>query len=74
VNFDRDKVLALWPRGISPARCASIILHGVARNRATVVVTPLAKGLWFLQRINPNFGILLSRGYMRRMRSFRLQG
>jgi len=72
VNFDRDKVLSLLPRGISPERCAEIILNGVARNRATVVVTGLARALWILQRISPAAAILLSRGYMRRMRACRV--
>ncbi len=72
VNFDREKVLSLLPRGIPPKKCAEVILRGVARNRATVLVTGLAKFLWILQRVNPGIVILLSRSYMRRMRAFRL--
>lgn len=72
IGFDKDKALALWPRGITPEACAAQILRGVKKNRATVVVTRLARFLWLMQRISPALSIRLGRVYMRRMRAFRI--
>jgi len=72
LRFDREKVLALWPKGITPEQCARVILRGVAKNQATIVVTKLAKLLWTLQRCSPNLMIWLFKKYMRKMREHRL--
>ncbi|MBN1365266.1 MAG: SDR family oxidoreductase [Syntrophaceae bacterium] len=72
VNFDRDKVLAIWPRGITAEECAKVILNGVARNRATIVVTKLAWFLWTLQRLSPSMTIRIATRYIRKMRSARI--
>jgi NAD(P)-dependent dehydrogenase (short-subunit alcohol dehydrogenase family) len=74
VNFDKEAILALWPAGISPERCAEIILRGVERNKATIVVTRFAKILWALQRLSPTAMIWATRGYTRKMRKHRIEG
>jgi short-subunit dehydrogenase len=71
IGFDRDKVLSLWPKGVTPEECARVILEGVAENRATIVVTRLAKAMWWLQRISPPTMIWAARRYMKKMRAFR---
>jgi NADP-dependent 3-hydroxy acid dehydrogenase YdfG len=55
VKIDREKMLASLPDrlGITPEECASVIIRGVQRNRAIIVVTGFAKILWLLQRISP---------------------
>ena len=55
IKIDRDKMLKSLPErfGITPETCAQIILRGVQRNRAIIVVTGFAKFLWVLQRISP---------------------
>jgi len=72
IGFDRDKVLALWPKGVTPDECAGIILRGVARNRAVVVITRTARLLWWMERLSPRLMIELGRLYMQRMRQYRL--
>jgi NAD(P)-dependent dehydrogenase (short-subunit alcohol dehydrogenase family) len=57
---DRAKLRALVPTGLSPERCARVILRGVARNRATIVVTKHARLLWWLQRASPGTAIWLA--------------
>jgi NAD(P)-dependent dehydrogenase (short-subunit alcohol dehydrogenase family) len=59
INIDRQKLLAQLPDwiGITPEECANVILRGVERNKAFIVVTLLAKFIWALHRISPNFVI-----------------
>lgn len=72
IGFDREKVLSLWPKGVTPEECARVILRGVARNRAVVVITRTARLLWWIERLSPELMIALGRRYMQHMRSFRL--
>jgi NAD(P)-dependent dehydrogenase (short-subunit alcohol dehydrogenase family) len=55
IKIDREKLLDSLPErlGITPEKCASVILSGVERNKALIVVTRFAKILWLLQRISP---------------------
>lgn len=71
IGFDKDQVLANWPKGIDPERCAARILRGVHRNQATIVVTPAAHVLWRLYRLAPSWFLGGARLYMRRMRRTR---
>lgn len=57
VALDRDALTKAWfPEwtGVTSDQCARIILKGVKRNRGTIVVTGMAKGLWFLNRLSPS--------------------
>jgi short-subunit dehydrogenase len=64
IKIDREKMLASLPDrlSITPEECASVIIRGVERNKAIIVVTGFAKIVWLLQRINPG----LIRWIMRR--------
>jgi len=73
VGFDRGKALEMMPRGITPEKCADIILHGVERNKATIVVTFLAKFLWLLQRMSPGLIMWIAKQYIRKMRTVRIE-
>ena len=55
IKIDREKMLSLLPErlGITPEKCAAVILRGVERNKAIIVVTGFAKILWLIQRISP---------------------
>jgi len=55
IKIDREKMLSLLPErlGITPEKCAAVILSGVERNKAIIVVTGYAKILWLIQRISP---------------------
>jgi len=70
INLDRRKVLEALPErfGITPEECSRRILRGVARNRAIIVVTGLARVLWVVHRICPG---LLSRLMVRELRKSR---
>ncbi|UCD85967.1 MAG: SDR family NAD(P)-dependent oxidoreductase [Deltaproteobacteria bacterium] len=75
VNVDREKVLELITRrqGLSPEECASEILRGVERNKATIIVTKFAKFLYLLQRTSPGLVLWLGKLYGRRLRKARLK-
>ncbi len=73
IRMDREKAVAMFPKGITPEKCASIILRGVERNRATIVVTSLAKFFWLLQRISPSLAIGMAKRLVRKMRTFRTE-
>ncbi len=52
-GLDRQAMLAMTPKPMSPERCARIVLDGVARNRAIIVVTAFGWLLWALERLSP---------------------
>lgn len=54
IGMDKDKVLKLWPKGISAEKCAQIILKGVAKNKRTIVVTSFAKAVFLAKRYFPS--------------------
>jgi NADP-dependent 3-hydroxy acid dehydrogenase YdfG len=72
LGVDRDRVLALWPKGVTPERCAEVILQGVARNRRSVVVSATAKALALIHRISPAIVEWASQRYLAKIRAFRL--
>jgi NADP-dependent 3-hydroxy acid dehydrogenase YdfG len=72
VGLDREKVLALWPRGLTPDACADVILDGVRKNRAQIIVSRHAQGLAALERLSPRLVDELARRYMRVVRRHRL--
>ncbi len=57
IGLNREKVMAAqskWERfGVTPGKCAEIILKGVAKDKAIIPVTLLAKFFWLLVRISP---------------------
>ena len=55
IKVDREKLMKSMPdwAGITPEECAKVILRGVERNRAFIVVTAIAKILWRLHRMSP---------------------
>lgn len=73
VGFDREKAFGMLPKGITPEKCAAIILRGVEKNKATIVVTMLAKAVWLLGRLSQSLIHLIARIYIRVMRTARLE-
>lgn len=59
IGLEREKVMAAqskWERfGVTPEKCAEVILKGVAKDKAIIPVTFLAKIFWLLARISPTF-------------------
>lgn len=68
IGIDRQKVLESLPKTTPAAECARAILRGVERNKATIVVTPLAKLICFLYRMVPSIMLRVGRRYARQMR------
>jgi NAD(P)-dependent dehydrogenase (short-subunit alcohol dehydrogenase family) len=68
VRLDRQKMYDLLPKKMLPQDCAKVILQGVERNKATIVVTFLAKSQWFLQRLSPAFVAFMYGRIIRKMR------
>ena len=74
IKLDREKLLAAAPSLLPAEECARVVLHGVERNRATIVVTPLAKFFWLLQRISPGLMLwLLRRNHTKGLRKLRVE-
>ena len=68
INIDRQKMMREFKdwMGVTPDECARIVLSGVERNKAVIVVTLFAKALWWLYRISPNLAIgLMTKGLER---------
>lgn len=69
INIDRQNLKEIPERmGVTPEECASIILRGVERNKAFIVVTPFAKFLWVLNRISPDLVIRVMQNEYRKAR------
>ena len=62
VGLDRERLMELaakpWERfSVTPEACARIILKGVARNKAIIPVTLMARVMWWLARLRPEMVI-----------------
>jgi len=70
IKINRDKILKSLPErfGITPEECALVILHGVERNKAIIVVTGFAKILWLLYRIHPGLILWMMRREIKKSR------
>jgi len=70
IKINRDKILKSLPErfGITPEECALVILRGVERNKAIIVVTGFAKILWLLYRIHPGLILWMMRREMKKSR------
>jgi NAD(P)-dependent dehydrogenase (short-subunit alcohol dehydrogenase family) len=68
LGIERKKLLERMPKAISPDDCAKAVLRGIERNQATIVVTPVAKVLWLLQRFFPSLVMWLGRRFTKEMR------
>jgi NAD(P)-dependent dehydrogenase (short-subunit alcohol dehydrogenase family) len=70
LNLDRKVVLSQLPtiRMMAADKCARIILHGVARNKAVIKVTPFAYISSWLYRLHP---ALLNPWYRMALKKFR---
>ena len=71
-GFDKQKALALWPKGIDAEDCAKRIQKGVEAGESVIVITKLAQALWRLERQSPELVDRLAQMYMKRLRRFRL--
>ena len=65
INIDRQNLKPFPDRmGVTSDECAKMILRGVERNDAFIIVTFFAKFLWFLNRISPDLVIgIMKRQY-----------
>ena len=65
VNFDRSVMLEAFETfdrfGIDPDECARVILKGVAKKKPIIIVTGLARVLWWIARLSPTFMLNFAR-------------
>jgi short-subunit dehydrogenase len=71
IRIDRQELLQLLPVLMDPERCAREILRGVERNKAMILVTPMAKWFWWINRISPGLMRRILLGYARKVRKLR---
>jgi len=53
IKVDKEKLKTIAPKFMPAPDCARVILAGVEKNRALILVTGLTKISWVLQRISP---------------------
>jgi short-subunit dehydrogenase len=70
-GYDKKAVLSLWPKGISAARCAHIILKATSKKRRLEVITIFAKSFFYLERWFPSLLRVFFKLYMRKVRQFK---
>lgn len=68
VKIDQEKLLGKAPAGMSPEKCARVILRGVKKNKPIIVVSMVAKIMWLLYRISPQMMLKLGTLFLRRSR------
>ena len=68
IKLDRERMLAEAPKGMPPAKCAQHILKGVQQNKAIILVTVMARIMYWLHRISPGLYLLVGRHFVREMR------
>lgn len=73
LKMDREKFLAMAPKGMAPERCAREILQGVERNKAAIVITPMGKFFWPLYRLWPGLVLWLWQRNMKKLRAIRIE-
>jgi NADP-dependent 3-hydroxy acid dehydrogenase YdfG len=58
-GIERDAMMKVVgsTKWMSPDACARAILRGVEKNKAIIVITPLARAIWLLTRISPSLAI-----------------
>jgi short-subunit dehydrogenase len=75
-RFSSEDALAeIMARGrVMPAAdCAEVILHGVARNRAIIIVTWTARLVWWVYRLAPGAVIILFQRMARQLGDLRVE-
>ncbi|MBN2027960.1 MAG: SDR family NAD(P)-dependent oxidoreductase [Actinobacteria bacterium] len=53
VEMDRDSIIDMLPAAMPPQKCARFILDGVEKNKAIILISPVTKLFWILQRLSP---------------------
>jgi NAD(P)-dependent dehydrogenase (short-subunit alcohol dehydrogenase family) len=67
-NLDRRKAMQMAPKGISPEKCARIVLKGVERGKAIIVTDAFTWMLWSLNRLSPGLARTVLAGAMKKFR------
>jgi len=53
IKLDRDRIIDTLPAAMPPEKCARFIMGGVERNKAIILVSPVTRFFWILQRLSP---------------------
>jgi len=53
IKLDRDNILNMLPAPMSPEKCARFIMDGVEKNKAIILISPITRFFWILQRLSP---------------------
>ena len=56
-GMNAEKVLDILPDGMDVKKCVSQLLRGVEKNESTIVITPMAKALWGMNRLSPDLSV-----------------
>jgi NAD(P)-dependent dehydrogenase (short-subunit alcohol dehydrogenase family) len=67
-GLDRELAAPLLRRATSAAACAEVILRGVDRNLATIIVTKEAWLSWMIHRVSPTVSMAIHGLLVRRLR------
>ena len=53
VKLDRDRIIDMLPAAMPPEKCVRFILDGVEKNKAIILISPITRIFWILQRLSP---------------------
>jgi len=53
LKLDGDKIIDMLPAAMPPEKCARFIMDGVEKNKAIILISPVTKFFWILQRLSP---------------------
>jgi NAD(P)-dependent dehydrogenase (short-subunit alcohol dehydrogenase family) len=53
IKLDRDRIIDMLPAAMPPEKCARFIMDGVEKNKAIILISPITKFFWILQRLSP---------------------
>jgi NADP-dependent 3-hydroxy acid dehydrogenase YdfG len=73
LKVDLEQAIKELPKPIPPSQCARIILRGVEKNRATIIITGLTWFAWIVQRISPGILAWLLEQNLKKLRAMRIE-
>ena len=53
LELDGDRIIDTLPTPMPPEKCARLIMDGVEKNKAIILISPVTKFFWILQRLSP---------------------
>ena len=73
IKVDPERAVKEMPKPITPSHGARIILRGVEKNRATIIITGFDWFVWIVQRISPGIAAWIGKQILKKFRALRIE-